>query len=320
MKTIKTIRGLALALLFLLALHLSARYLGLVLYNMSVRETMVGQGWMGDYASYYFGMTKQNSVDTVFVGNSHQFCSVDINLLNREYGENCMLLASSSQGFDLSCYSVMTAIEMQHPKTIVLETLAATFSKRTEAPLARCLLGNLPNWLRAKFLAAKAMGSNEDAQYFPVFYYPICEFHSKWYELRAEDFRLPPRMKDGERFSFRYTRVEPQKPWEPIPAERKAPMPDAAAEWLEKIVALCEENGVRLILYTAPYPASESAQEIFNGLEDFAREHGLVYRNMMYDTEAIGLDPACDYMDGGHLNCTGQEKLTRFLAETLLAA
>ena len=40
---------------------------------------------------------------------------------------------------------------------------------------------------------------------------------------------------------------------------------------------------------------------------------------MMYDMDAIGLDPESDFIDEGHVNCCGQEKLTRFLAETLLA-
>ena len=96
-------------------------------------------------------------------------------------------------------------------------------------------------------------------------------------------------------------------------------MEEEAAAWLEKIVSLCEENDIELILYTAPYQAPESEQAIFNGLDGYAKEHGLRYRNMMYDMDAIGLDPESDFIDEGHVNCCGQEKLTRFLAETLLA-
>ena len=95
-------------------------------------------------------------------------------------------------------------------------------------------------------------------------------------------------------------------------------MAEYTAQWLENIVRLCEDNQVQLILYTAPYHANEQQQAIYNGLNDFAEEHGLCYRNMMYDMDAIGLDLKQDYMEFSHLNCRGQEKLTRFLAETLL--
>lgn len=303
------------ALLFLLTLHLGARYLGLALYTTAERIGAEDKAWTKNYASYYFTMTKPDSVDTVFIGSSHQFCSIDVNILNREYGENSILLASAGQDMELSYFAAMAAVELQHPKAIVLETLGATWNEAPTDYRRAQLLDNLPNWSRAKYQAVRTLGGEPYLRY-----YPITSLHSKWFLVRRDDLRLPERLKDGERLRFLYTKITPLEPWEPIPAERTAPMAEDTAEWLERIVRLCEENGVRLILYTAPYSAPEREQEIFNGLNEFAREHGLLYRNMMYDMDAIGLDPARDYMDSGHLNSSGQEKLTRFLAETLLTA
>ena len=313
MKIHKTLRGLGTALLFLLALHLSARALGFAMYSVLERQTAEDEVWTGDFASACFTMTRRNSVDTVFIGNSHQYCSVDVTLLNREYGFNSILLASSGQDLEMSCYAALAAIELQHPKTIVLEMMGATPGVNPGDIRRAELLDNLPNWSRAKYLAVRALG---DAPY--LRYYPLTGMHNSWFLVRGEDFRLPVNPLAGERLRFLYTKVTPLEPWELIPREQTAPMEEKAAEWLDRIVALCAENGIELILYTAPYDAPEDEQAIFNGLNDYAREHGLRYRNMMYDMEAVGLDPASDFVDEGHVNCSGQEKLTRFLAETLL--
>ena len=314
MKTIKILRGLGLALLFLLLLHLAVRTLGFAMYSVLERHKAEDKVWTGDFASACFAMTPRNSVDMVLIGSSHQYCSVDVTMLNREYGFNSILLASSGQDLELNYYAAMAAIELQHPKTIVLEMLAAGRPDKPGEIRRSELLDNLPNWSRAKLMAVRALG---DAPY--LRYYPLTAMHNRWPDLRRKDFHLPVNPLRGERLRFLYTKVTPLEPWELIPREQTAPMEEEAAAWLEKIVSLCEENDIELILYTAPYQAPESAQAIFNGLDGYAKEHGLRYRNMMYDMDAIGLDPESDFIDEGHVNCCGQEKLTRFLAETLLA-
>ena len=85
MKMIKTLRRLALGLLFLLTLHLAARWLGMALYSALQRETLPEGApelwWTGDFTSYYFSKEKRDSIDTVFIGSSHQFCGVYLFLL-----------------------------------------------------------------------------------------------------------------------------------------------------------------------------------------------------------------------------------------------
>ena len=157
MKIRKCLRGLGIALLFLLALHLSARALGFAMYSVLERQTAEDEVWTGDFASACFTMTRRDSVETVFIGNSHQYCSVDVTLLNREYGFNSILLASSGQDLELNYYAALAAIELQHPKTIVLEMMGATPGVNPGDIRRSELLDNLPNWLRAKFLVVRSI-------------------------------------------------------------------------------------------------------------------------------------------------------------------
>ena len=112
MKTIKILRGLGLALLFLLLLHLAVRTLGFAMYSVLERHKAEDKVGTGDFASACFAMTPRNSVDMVLIGSSHQYCSVDVTMLNREYGFNSILLASSGQDLELNYYAAMAAIEL----------------------------------------------------------------------------------------------------------------------------------------------------------------------------------------------------------------
>ena len=310
----KACRALNLGLLFLLALHVSARYLGFVLFPRVRAADGSDTGVSQDYAQYYFAGTPRDSVDTVFVGSSHAFCSVDVNLLKRDYGVDGILLTSSGQNLMLSYYAVLEAIELQHPKTVVLETGFAAEEREAPTVLAkRYFFDCMPNWTRAKALGVRAVG---DEPY--LYYYPVTALHNAWPDIQRGDFRLPPRLPDGERYCYVFDVTGAVEPWTALPPEEKAPLPEASERWLREILTLCRENDMRLILYTAPCQADEHAQRIYNGLVDFAAAEGLPYRNFLQDMDEIGLDFSRDIQDEGHLNRSGQQKLTRYLAETLL--
>ena len=307
MKKLKIIRNIALSMLFLLLLHLSVRYLGYVMFPDG------GDGGH-DAAVYHFSFARKNSADTVFVGSSHQFCSVDVNLLNEEYGHNSILLTSSSQGLRLSYFAVMYAIERQHPDTIVLEASMACNDNDDLAVIEKhYLLDDMPNWSRTKWACIKDTG---DEAY--LYLYPLTAMHSYWADVKAEDFRLPERLEEDRRYSYYFDRTTALEKWDVLPVEEKSPMSEDMEYWMNKILTLCRENGAELILYTAPFVANQDAQRVYNGLYDYAAQHGVEYCNTMHYLDDIAIEFSNDFLDEGHLNFRGQEKLTRYLAENFL--
>ena len=311
MKYRKIIRNILRALLFLLVLHVSARYLGHVLYpREGVARVLPGDDRLcEDYSAFYFGKEEQASVDTVFIGSSHQFCSVDVNILNHEYGMNSILLATRSQNLKLSYYAIQEAIELQHPKTVVLETCAAVTCEEEPDTLAKtCFFDYMPNRSKTKWKAIQATG---DPPY--LYYYPITALHGNWGDVRLQDLKLPRRLEPGERYCYTYLITTPLPEWKIVSPDIKSELREDAVRWLEKITELCLSNDMELILYTAPYPADEEEQAQYNAIADFAEEKGLRYYNLMHEMDAIGLDPDCDFMDIGHLNRSGQQKLTHYL-------
>ena len=78
-----------------------------------------------------FAALERDSVDTIFVGTSHQFCSINTDLLYNEYGINSFMLATSGQTIPMTYYAVMEAIIFQHPETIIMEVLYCANDFRT---------------------------------------------------------------------------------------------------------------------------------------------------------------------------------------------
>jgi len=90
----KVIKAVLSFLLF--AAFVAALYFGLKRANILFMHKDSGM------LQYNFGNLERDTLETVFVGNSHQFCSIDTEILANEYGINSFMLASSAQTIAMS--------------------------------------------------------------------------------------------------------------------------------------------------------------------------------------------------------------------------
>ena len=95
---------------------------------------------------------------------------------------------------------------------------------------------------------------------------------------------------------------------------------DMALDYFDRIVALCRENDVQLVLVKAPtdswrYPWYEEYEAQMTAL---AECYDVPYYNFLEDFEAIGLDLTTYTYDAGlHLNVYGAEKLSVWFGQIL---
>ena len=80
---------------------------------------------------------------------------------------------------------------------------------------------------------------------------------------------------------------------------------------------MCKEKGIEVVLLHLP--KMSWTYEKSQAMETFAEEQGVDYVD--FDTEEIrtqvGLDPAVDYYDQGHVNLTGSVKVSEWLGNYL---
>ena len=86
-------------------------------------------------------------------------------------------------------------------------------------------------------------------------------------------------------------------------------------KYLEKIIALCEENNVTLIFYRAPYLSTENELRKANWMEEYLGAKGITF----YDVEeALEWDYDSDFIDYEHLSINGAYKVTDYLGEIIV--
>ena len=308
MKSMKKVRTVVLFLLFTAFLIISVNRAAYVLREKE-----------GTHVWDQFQQLAPDSVDVIFIGTSHQFCTIDPDLLYEEYGINGFMLATSAQTVPMSYYAAMEAISSQHPKAIVMEMAYCANDFRTVTPeMSHLFFDGMP-WREAKRLAVKDLIPQEEQIYY---YLNLGQYHARWKELAQVDFKSNLTSKRGG-----YVTEGTFYNWEipVIPQQEKTPMPEEMLKYLDMLVTLCAENEVELILYTAPFNSLYNEegmrndlfhrQRIFNWIGDYAEEKGLRYYNLFYELEELNLDGAADYKDSQHFNTNGQAKVTRYMAE-----
>ena len=154
---------------------------------------------------------------------------------------------------------------------------------------------------------------------------PVLAYHERWQNLRKKDFE-----KDSKLITYG-AKVEPRvyegtEKLEPYEAAADAALPQMAESYLRKIIALCKEEEIELLLVTMPNmtTAADVSQKGYRARKDAAAavqrvadECGVVHLNLIDKGEEIGLVPGLDTGDGQHLNYMGAPKFTSFLGAYL---
>ena len=299
--------GVVRTLLFVLLFAALFRAVSAVLEEKRYRDSM---------AAFY--AEPRNSVDVLLLGSSHLHNGVSSPRLLERCGIRSNNFAQNGQVLPQTWFALQEALRRQKPKVVVLDVYKVVqdtlINSRTAmhytadhmrlgAPKLRMLWELLPAGERAEYL------------------FDLIAYHTRWKELTEADFAPPDTSGLGfEPLTGHYT---PWEGWAVLPEEIKAPPAEIEIEYLDRIVSLCREEGIELLLLTVPLTTPEEdeldRQAVLNGMSDYAAEHGLPYLNLMHCAEEMGFDFMTDMADMYHVNARGAEKVTDYLGEYLLS-
>jgi len=266
-----------------------------------------------------FKQYEKGELDTIFVGSSHQFCTINPSLLYADYGINAFMMGTAAQQLTMSYYAAMEAVEFQEPEVIVLEAHYAAFEEGAIGiHMNHMFFDGMPLG-KTKYLAIKELFPKEEWLYY---YLDFFYYHERWKEVSKEDFETQV---NDDRGGFYTEEVGCFGGFAIVDEQEKEPMMQTTKEDFDRIIELCRANDVTLIVYVAPYLPGDyetetleevyRQQRVYNWLGDYLAEQGVAFYNLFYEVEEIGLDVTSDFYDPAHLNGTGQEKVTRYMAE-----
>ncbi len=266
--------------------------------------------------------------DVVFIGDCEVYENFSPIKLWEDYGITSFIRGSAQQMIWQSYYLMEETFKYESPKVIVFNVLSMKYDtpqstgnqSRREAYNRMTLDGM--RWSKSKWNAIQASMTEEEKEWDSqwTYMFPLLRYHDRWSQLTKDDFK----------YLFRRDQVSDngylmQTGIKPVTGNHvERPLVDYtfgqnSYYYLDKMVELCKSHGTKLVLIKAPslYPvwwAEWDAQ-----IEDYAREHDLLYINFLNVQDAIGIDWSKDTYDTGlHLNVYGAEKLASYFGKILV--
>ena len=262
----------------------------------------------------------EDSVDVLTVGSSLAYAGVNTNVLWEEFGIASYNLCSAEQPFWVSYYTIREALKTQHPKVILLDAKAATYtrdySKRGRTILSTFGIKGIENRIGA------IMACVETPRDAVSYILGLPEVHSNYKKLTAEDFVFPP--DNGGRGESWKGYIEsdvvesherPSVVWNSV----KRNMNDREEEYARKIFEMVRDEGITMLVVGFPNPDYANDHMYYNSLFAIAEEYGVPWINYNDPSLRFGLRFSTDFADWQHLNVKGSITFTRKLGEDLQA-
>lgn len=267
-----------------------------------------------DYELY-----EKDFFDVMFFGTSITKYGIYPMVLYKDFGIAAYNLSSGAQSIPSSYYLIEKAIEEQSPKVVVLDCFAVTYQIEkyySEAHLH--YVTDMMDFFERYRMVSDLIEDNKKAE----FLFPMLKYHSRWSELTEWDFSYTEYASLGARMSFTTTEIQAETEI----LQESVELPEVSKTYLVKIIELCKEKEVDLVLTLLPMDFgygtecdASQMQKYINGVQAIADEYDIPYLNFMHDMEETGIDYATDFRDRRHMNCYGATKMTTYLGKYLKA-
>lgn len=236
-----------------------------------------------------------NSLDYLVIGDSECYTSISPMELWRNYGFAGYDCGVSAQRIQDAYYQLEKTLRHQTPKVILMET--------------NLIFRNLG--LRQETVTAfdHYVGNTVG----------LYKYHDNWKQLVT--LGTTAALKQSMFKGMRYRAEVSPYTGGPYMAEteKKQPIGEVQEMYLDKIVGLCRDKKIRLVLYSVPSPHCWNRKK-HNSVAEYARVNKLTFLDLNLIADQIGIDWSKDTYDrGDHLNFSGALKVTGYMGEYLSA-
>lgn len=285
-----------------------------------------------DRRSRLFFTLPKDSVDCLFVGTSHIYCSFIPQQIYEKTGLRSASIATSSQSYQNSYWLLKEALKKQHPKYVIMDIHSVTTPADENVKNFRLHYTSgvsiLPDLSINKILAYLDIKyHNEDWVENMTVYdaYGFLEYRNDYervqYSLKELAHLLTDPKKEFTTLGFHpSTEIYPIE--ELVPGYSSDKYIDfyqtQEYEYLAKIQTLLEENEIQMILVRAPYTMPDfDDMHLSEQAIAWAENENIPFIDFFLLTDELGIDLAADFKDSDHLNQNGAQKVTTYLAQYL---
>lgn len=301
-------------------------FLGLIVLLVCVNHIMTDK--TAKKSLYALRYEKKDTIDVIFLGNSHANQAFLPMELWEEHGYTAYSMTMMSQTFPLVYYCAEDAIRLQHPEILVVDLFAAT-SFDNDFDNMHKTIDNLLFPTRMKAIDEFVPEDKKTEYMFPLYLY-----HDRWDELRKKDvipyfLRYMPILNPHKGAAMVSGHTPCNKPENAIQCAYSGECSELSEEslyWYNRLKELCQSNNTELLFVVVPYEAPVECTEdatitqmkLFNATEQWCLQNDVGYLNLFRNVDEMGFDFSTDLADVSHLNVLGAKKVTDFVGSYLL--
>lgn len=254
--------------------------------------------------------------DVLFLGDCEVFSNFSPVTLWNSFGIPSYIRGGAQQLVWHSYYTLKDTLQTETPKVVVYNVLALKYGEPQSEAYNRLNLDGL-RLSRNKLDAVRA--SKTEGEDTLSYVFPLLRYHARWSILTEEDFSyLFRREKVSHNGYLMRAETVPLTELPTPPVLSDPNLPETSMAWLLRLSALCEQNGITLVLIKSPSVSPHWYDSWDAEITAFAEAHGLLYYNLIERSAEIGIDLSTDTCDmGQHLNVFGAEKLTLWFGNEL---
>ena len=268
-----------------------------------------------------YKLLEENSLDVVFLGASQTFTGIDAGRLTREFGIESFDLCSSGQIMSMMPLYFDYALKTQTPKIVMVEVYSI-FDDPTgcyDSSLA-WNYGPMPA-SKEKYQSLLKVFGGDKWKAFEYCYLPYLVYHSRWssfYPSLFYKYYINP--KDSVDISNRgfYGRDHVEQVtiqyYENDEITQRI-IPESNQDDMLYMKKVCDQKGIQLVFYKSPSADWSRSDSI--STKSFMKDNGLTFIDLNDYIDEIGIDASTDFHSVNHLNVSGAEKTTEYLASIL---
>lgn len=259
------------------------------------------------YTKYYDFYHQEQDFDVLFLGTSHVLNAVYPMELWRDYGIVSYNMANHSENICTNYWQLQNALQYTKPKVVVIDLYAVDGDGKVNEQYLHNFLDEVPFSPLKIEMVRDLLEPDKRIEYL----FNLSLYHSRWEEIGREDLKPSRGVEKGAELRDEVTvNVPPVL----IPKEEYDPTERLNKQYLQKIIDLCKEQDIDIILMYVPYTMPEGDQMVANWGYVAAQKNGIPYLNFVY--EDLKINYATDCADEGHhLNASGARKLTDYLGK-----
>lgn len=268
----------------------------------------------------YYGV-EENTLDVLFMGSSPYLRGISPNIME-DNGFTSYVRASALQPPSTTYHLLAESLEYQSPELVVLfpDNIFTEYDYvEREGDLRRALDGMKISM--HKIEAVSVITAADERQTMLSYLFPFFRYHERWKEVEwfvDEPETLPLYSETNGNVSL--PDISPQEYPENFMEDMGEALPELDGEsvyYFEKIIALCKENDIEVLLMHMPKMSWSYGQS--QAISNFAEEMDVAYLDMDLEDVRLelGLDTQVDYYDQGHMNTTGTVKVSKWLGAYL---